>query len=87
MQWYAHFTSTSASWINQVEHQFAELMCKQLRQGTHVSNKQLETNIRVFFEKHSQGQKSFKQTKSANDTLVAVRYFNSSVDKRFYKSA
>lgn len=30
MQWYAHFTPTSAAGINQAERWFAELMCKQL---------------------------------------------------------
>ena len=61
-------------------------MCKQLRQGACASNKQLEANIRAFIEKHNQGQKFLKWINSANDTLVAIRYFNSSVNNNPYKS-
>ncbi|BCH68186.1 hypothetical protein RvVAT039_pl10350 (plasmid) [Agrobacterium vitis] len=34
--WHVHFTPTSASWINQVERWFAELMRKQLQRGVIV---------------------------------------------------
>lgn len=36
-RYHVHFTPTSASWINQAEHWFAELTRKQLRRGVHTS--------------------------------------------------
>ena len=73
--WHVHFTPTSASWINQVERWFAELTRKQLQRGVHASIRQFETDIRAFIEKHNQGPKPFKWTKSADDILNAVKHF------------
>ena len=39
--YHVHFTPTSASWINQVERWFAELIRKRLRRGIHTSVRQL----------------------------------------------
>lgn len=39
---HVHFTPTSASWINQIEHWFAELARKQIQQGVHTSVRQIE---------------------------------------------
>jgi transposase len=42
---HAHFTPTSASWINQVERWFAEFTRKRLRRGVHTSVRHLQAVI------------------------------------------
>ncbi len=44
---HAHFTPTSASWLNQVERWFATLTEKQIRRGTRRSIRELERHPRL----------------------------------------
>ncbi len=80
-RYHAHFTPTSASWINQVERWFAELTRKQLQRGVHTSTKQLEADIRAFIDRHNQNPKPFKWTKTADDILAPVKRFCHRVDR------
>ena len=48
-----HFTSTSASWLNQVEHWFATRAQKQIRRFTLRSTRQLEGPIRDYLNQNS----------------------------------
>jgi len=73
--YHAHFTPTSASWINQVERWFAELTRKQLRRGVHTSTKQLETDIRTFIERHNENPRPYRWVKSADEILASVKRF------------
>jgi transposase len=73
--YHAHFTPTSASWINQVERWFAELTRKQLQRGVHTSTKQLEADILAFIEKHNEDPKPYKWIKSPDEILAAVKRF------------
>jgi transposase len=73
--YHAHFTPTSASWINQVERWFAELTRKRLQRGVHTSVRQLETDIRSFIDRHNQNPRPFKWTKSADQILASVKRF------------
>ncbi len=52
--YHVHFTPTSASWINQVERWFAELLRKQLQRGVHRSTNQLEADILDLIEEHNE---------------------------------
>lgn len=49
--YHVHFTPTSGSWINQVEHWFAELTRKQLLRGVHRSTGLLEIDIAPSVER------------------------------------
>ena len=73
--YHVHFTSTSASWINQVERWFAELTRKQIQRGVHTSVRQLEADIRTFIDVHNRNPKPFKWTKSADQILASVKRF------------
>ena len=77
----AHFTPTSASWIDQVERWFAELTRKQLQRSVHTSTKQLEADIRAFIDRHNQDPKPFEWTKTADDILASVKRFCHRVDR------
>ena len=69
-RWQAHFTPTSASWLNQVERWFGLLTDKQIRRGVHRSTKELERTILDYIDKPfkwtttNQNPKPFKWTKS-----------------------
>jgi transposase len=74
-RFHAHFTPTSASWINMVERWFAALTEKQIRRGTHRSVRQLETAIKDYLRLSNNSPKPFVWTKTADDILASVARF------------
>jgi len=74
-RFHAHFTPTSASWINQVERWFATLSEKYIRRGTHRSTRQLEQAIRQYIQINNADPRPFNWTKSADDILASVKRF------------
>lgn len=74
-RFHAHFTPTSASWINQVERWFAELTEKQIRRGTHCSTRQLEQAIRDYLARYNDDPKPFVWIRSADDILASIERF------------
>ena len=74
-RWQAHYTPTSASWINQVERFFALLTEKQLRPGVHRSTKELEVAILRYMDTVNADPKPFRWTKSADDILASIKRF------------
>lgn len=74
-RWHRHFTSTLASWINQVERFFALLTEQQIRRGAHRSIKELETAIQAFINARNADPAPFRWTKSADDILDAIERF------------
>ena len=74
-RFHAHFTPTSASWLNQVERWFATLTEKYIRRGTHRSTRQLEQAIRQYLDIHNASPKPFVWSKSADDILASIERF------------
>ena len=74
-RWQAHYTPTSASWINQVERFFALLTEKQLHRGVHRSTKELEAAILRYMDTVNADPKPFRWTKSADDILASIKRF------------
>jgi|SRR5579859_117153 len=70
-----HFTPTSASWINLVEHWFAALTEKQIRRGVHRSVRELETTIRRYLATTNASPQPFVWTKTADEILANVARF------------
>lgn len=68
-RFHAHFTPTSASWLNLVERWFAAITDKQIRRGSFRSARELEQAIRTFLAPHNAQPKPFGWTKSADDIL------------------
>lgn len=62
-----HFTPTSASWLNLVEHFFSTLSEKWIKRQAHVSAKDLEASIEYYLETYSQNPKPFRWHKKAED--------------------
>lgn len=73
--WHAHFTPTSASWINQVERFFALLTEQQIKRGAHRSTKELEAAIRAYVAARNNDPKPFRWTKNADDILASIQRF------------
>jgi len=73
--WHAHFTPTSASWINQVERFFGLLTDQQIRRGAHRSTKELEAAITAYVDARNADPKPFRWTKSADDILASIERF------------
>ena len=74
-RWQAHYTPTSASWINQVERFFALLTEKQLRRGVHRSTKELKAAVLRYMDTVNADPKPFRWTKSADDILASIKRF------------
>ncbi len=73
--WHAHFTPTSASWINQVERFFGLLTDEQIRRGTHRSVRELEAAITSYIQTRNDDPKPFRWVKTADDILAAIQRF------------
>lgn len=74
-RFHAHFTPTSASWLNQVERWFATLTQKQIRRGTHRSTVELEKAIRSYLDISNRNPKPFVWTKTADQILESIKRF------------
>jgi hypothetical protein len=73
--WRMHFTPTSSSWINQVEHFFALLTEKQIRRGVHRPTEEFEAAIKAYIDATNAKPKPFRWTMSADDILVTINRF------------
>jgi transposase len=67
------FTPTSASWLNFVEHFFAEITSRLIRRGSYSSVNDLEAAIYDYPAHHNEKPKPFKWTKTAEDILTKER--------------
>jgi transposase len=74
-RFHAHFTPTSASWINLVERWFATLTTKQIRRGSHRSTSELEQAIRRYLRIYNLEPKPFVWTKSADEIFESLARF------------
>lgn len=74
-RWHVHLTSTSSSWLNQVERFFALLTDKKIRRGIYRSVAALRADITSFIDRHNADPKPFRWTKSADDILASIERF------------
>lgn len=72
---HAHFTPTSASWLNLVERWLSLLTQRQLRRGVHRSTKELKAAIDDFIKHDNQNPKPFIWHKIADEILDSVAHF------------
>lgn len=73
--YHVHFTPTSASWLNQVEHRFTELTRKQIQRGLLRSVADLEADIIAIIETHNDNLKPCKWVKPADEILSSLKRF------------
>jgi transposase len=68
-----HFTPTSASCLNLVEHFFAEITAKRIRRGSYSSVADLEGAIYDYLLQHNAKLKPFVWSKTAEDIIARER--------------
>ena len=71
-RFHAHFTPTSASWLNMVERFFRDLTDKRIRRDAFPSVKVLVAAIEDYIAKHNDRPKPFIWTAQASDILEKV---------------
>ena len=74
-RFHAHFTPTSASWLNQIERWFGTLSERQIKRGTHRSTLQLEAAIRDYISVNNEHPAPFTWHKSADEILESLARF------------
>lgn len=74
-RWHAHYTPTSASWLNQAERFFALLTGRAIKRGVFRSVRELETAIKTYIEATNAQPKPFRWTKTADDILASIQRF------------
>jgi len=74
-RFHVHFTSTSASWLNQAERWFSTLTERCIRRGTHRSTRELEQAIRTYLNVSNATSKPFVWSKTADDILASIERF------------
>ena len=72
-RFHAHYTPTSASWLNMVERFFRDLTDKQLRRGIFRSVGELIASIEAYLEHYNSDPKPFVWTAKATDILEKVK--------------
>jgi hypothetical protein len=70
---HAHFTPTSASWLNLVERFFAAITTKRIRRATFASGPELEAVIDDYLLRHNADPKPFAWTKRATTIIEKER--------------
>ncbi len=80
-RFHAHFTPTSASWLNMVERFFRDLTEHRLRRGVFRSVKSLVQAIDAYIQQHNHKPKPFIWTACASDILEKVKRGRSKLDK------
>ena len=78
-RFHAHFTPTSASWLNLVERFFSQISEQWIKRSAHTSVAQLEQSIREYIDRHNQDPKPFVWRKSADTILASVARAASSI--------
>lgn len=77
-----HFTPTSASWLNLVEHFFSTLSEKWIKRQAHTSVKDLESSIEHFLATYNQDPRPFRRHKGAEEILDSVKRAASVLSKK-----
>jgi len=72
-RFHLHFTPTSSSWLNQVEHWFRDLTDKNLRRGIFASVPDLIDSIGQYLDAHNDDPKPYVWTATAATILAKVQ--------------
>lgn len=79
-RYHAHFTPTSASWLNQVERWFAEITRKRIRRGSFRSLRELERAIRDYIRANNKAPQPFQWVATANKIIKKVRKYKRTLE-------
>ena len=68
--WHILFTSTSASWLNQVERFFAKISLERIRKGTFKSVQALEKAIKEYIDHYNKDPRPFAWTAPLDRSFI-----------------
>lgn len=71
-RYHAHFTPTSASWLNLVERFFSQLSEQWIKRAAHTSVADLGRSIHEYIDRHNENLKPFVWHKNADTILASV---------------
>ncbi len=71
-RWTAHFTPTSASWIDAVENFFSVITRRRIRRDVFTSVADLQHAIRSYIREHNRNSRPFVWTKPADVILAKI---------------
>ena len=71
-RWTFHFTPTSASWLNAVQHFFSKMPRQRIRRGVFRSIADLQAAIKAYLAEHNASPKPFVWTKPAEAILAKL---------------
>jgi transposase len=81
-RFHLHFTPTSSSWLNQVEHWFRDLTDKNLRRGIFASVPDLIASIQTYIDASNADPKPYVWTATAESILAKVARARNVLDQR-----
>ena len=81
-RFHAHFTPTSASWLNMVERFFRDITNNAIRRGAFTSVHDLIDAIDAYLLQHNQAPKPFIWTANASDILAKVMRARQALEAR-----
>ena len=81
-RFHLHFTPTSSSWLNQVEHWFRDLTDKNLRRGIFASVPDLIASIQTYIDASKADPKPYVWTATAESILAKVVRARNVLDQR-----
>ena len=81
-RFHAHFTPTSASWLNMVERFFRDITTERLRRGVFTSVSERTVTIHEYVAYYNENPQPFIWTAKANDILQKVVRVNSRLSSK-----
>jgi transposase len=85
-RFHLHFTPTSSSWLNQVEHWFRDLTDKNLRRGIFGSVPELIDSIEDYLAANNENPKPYVWTATAESILAKVQRARAALDNGSVKT-
>jgi transposase len=80
-RYHVHFTPTSSSWLNQIEHWFAEITRKRIRRGTFRSVRELIRAIKDYVRIYTKNPQPFQCVATANQIAWKVNKYKETLEK------
>jgi transposase len=79
-QYHVHFTTTSSSWLNQVERWFAEITRKRIRRGTFRNVRDLTKAIGDYVRQYNRNPQPFHWVASASKIIRKVNKYKETLE-------
>jgi len=83
-RYHLHFTPTGASWLNLVEHWFAEITRKRIRRGTFHSVAELNRAISQYLRENNRNPRPFIWTATTSKIMKKIKHCKEALDAQHY---